>query len=63
MVRKVSISIQKQQHLLEVLRGLLLSLNQHHGLHLVTSALISSTRGMDALRRCFTDISGDEWII
>lgn len=62
MVRKVSISIQKQQHLLEVLRGLLLSLNQHHGLQLVTSALIS-TRGMDALRRCFIDISGDEGII
>lgn len=48
MVHKVLISIQKQQHLLGVLRSLLPSLNQQHRLQLVTSALIS-TLGMDAL--------------
>lgn len=39
---EVSISIQKQQHLLGVLRGLLLSLNQHHRLQLATSTLVSA---------------------
>lgn len=53
MVCEVPISIQKQQHLLGVLRGLLLSLNQHHRLQLATSALVS-TPGM---------VSGHEGII
>lgn len=53
MICEVPISIQKQQHLLGVLRGLLLSLNQHHRLQLATSALVS-TQGM---------VSRDEGII